>query len=111
MLERSFFLIAPELARLSSEAKEMAGMSHKTQGKHHNLAVFVLQREDKGIDHLLTTMQNFANPFKEESDELYNLVTKVVMPEAVKTDLCHQSEIGRALYEAFAERQDSVQQS
>ncbi len=96
-----FFLIAPELARLAGEAKEMAGMNSKTQTKHHNLAAFVLQREDRAIDQLLTTLQNFGNPFEEESNDLYNMVAKVVMPEAVKSDLCRQSEIGRTLYETF----------
>ena len=33
--------------------------------------------------------------------DLFNLVTKVVMPETVKKDLCEQSEIGRSLFNCF----------
>lgn len=32
-----FFLIAPELARLAEQAKNVAGVSSKPQGRHHNL--------------------------------------------------------------------------
>ena len=42
-----FFLIAPELARLSEQAKSMAGISFTTSGSHHHaLAPAVLARED-----------------------------------------------------------------
>ena len=38
-------------------------------------------------------INRFTNPLSEESEDLFNLVTKVVMPEKVKEDLCHQSVI------------------
>jgi len=82
-----FFLIAPELARLADQTKEMGGMSSKTQDRQHSLAASVAPREVKSIDQVLITMRNFTNPFKEEGDELFNLVTKVVMPENVKNNL------------------------
>ena len=98
-----FFLIAPELARLAGEAKDMAGVSSKTQKRHHNLATAVLSREEKNIEKLLATVESFTNPFLEESAELFNLVTKVVMPEKVKGDLCNQSEIGQTQFNTFVE--------
>ena len=76
----------------------MAGMLSKPQDKHHNRIAFVSKCEGRGIDRLLTRC-GIADPFKYESAGLYNLVTKVKMPETVKNDLCQQSEIGRALYE------------
>ena len=33
--------------------------------------------------------------------DLFKLVTKVVMPETVKKDLCEQSEISRSLFDSF----------
>ena len=44
-----FFLIAPELARLSEEAKLLAGMSSPTQMHHHGLSSSVLTRQEKNI--------------------------------------------------------------
>lgn len=86
--------------RVTGAAKEMAGMSSKTQDKHDNLISFVSKGEDRDFDRLLT-QRRFADPYKDESAELYILVNKVEMPETVKNELCQQSEIGRMLYEAF----------
>ena len=58
-------------------------MSSMTQDRHPYLVASVLQRENKSIDQVLTTLPNFTNPFKEEGDEVFNLVIKVVMPEKV----------------------------
>ena len=96
-----FFLIAPELASLAEQAKNMAGVSSKLQGRHHNLATAVLAREEKGLAQLTATIERFTNPFSDAHTDLFNLVTKVVMPETVKKDLCEQSEIGRRLFDCF----------
>ena len=87
-----YFLIAPELARLAEQAKEMAGTSSK-KGKHHDAITSVRTRQEKNIEQLVHCINRFTNPFSEESEDLFNLVTKVVMPEKVKEDLCQQSVI------------------
>ena len=94
-----FFLIAPELARLAEEAKEGT--------HHHTLTTSVISRKEKNIAQLVKTIGNFANPFTQENDELFNLVTKVVAPEKVKKDLVGQSGIGEKLFETFVK--DRVQ--
>ena len=55
----------------------------------------MFSREEKSVEKLLTTMESFTNPFEQESDALFNLVTKVVMPENVKKDLCEQGIMGK----------------
>ena len=73
-----FFLIAPELARLAEEAKNMAGLSRQKRAKeHHNLSTAVLVREERNVKKLTATIERFTNPFTEESDDLFNLVRKV----------------------------------
>ena len=57
----------------------------------------------------MTTMESFTSPFDQESDALFNLVTKVVMPENVKKDLCEQSIIGERLLQRFVEEQINEQ--
>ena len=47
------------------------------------------------------SLRCFTNPFSEQSNDLFNLVTKVVVPEKIKKDLCNQSQIGQKLFEAF----------
>ena len=97
-----FFLIAPELACLSEDAKEMSGTTPAKEGNHHNtLSASVISREEKNLEKLVTTLGNFTNPFIEQSNDLFNLVTKVVTPSKVKEDLLEQCEIGQNLFEKF----------
>ena len=84
-----FFLIAPELARLSSEAKSMAGVSLHTPEQHHNLSAAIVAREDKGVQQLIAAIKSLTNPFSVSKDsasnsDLYNLVTKVVTSKEIK---------------------------
>ena len=62
----------------------------------------MISREEKNIEQVITTIQNFTNPFVEQSNGLFHVVTKVVMPSKVKKDLLEQSEIGQKLFETFA---------
>ena len=96
-----FFLIAPELARLAEQAKAMAGVSTKMQHQHHNLTLAVLSREENNVSKLTTTIASFTNPFTQPEDYLFNHVTKVVMPEEVKRDLCAQKTEGAKLFRTF----------
>lgn len=86
-----FFLIAPEMAKLAEQARDMAGVTSKTQTRHHDMTPAFLSREDKNVQALMETIESFTNPFTEESSDLFNLVTKVVMPDNIKEDLCNQS--------------------
>ncbi|KAK3741259.1 hypothetical protein QZH41_019956, partial [Actinostola sp. cb2023] len=99
-----YFLIAPELARLAEKAKEMSGMSAcKTEKHHHSLSTAVRARQEKNIEQLATSFRNFTNPFLDESSDLFNIATKVVMPDKVKEDLCQQSAVGTQLLSRFIE--------
>ena len=71
----------------------MAGTSSK-KGKHHDAITSVRTRQEKNIEQLVDSINRFTNPFSEESKD--NLVTKVVMPEKLKEDLCQQSVIGNS---------------
>lgn len=83
------------------QAKEMAGVSVRKQDRHHNLTIAVLSREETNICKLSSTMERFTNPFNQSGDELFNLVTKVVVPDDVKHDLCAQRAEGEKLLNTF----------
>ena len=100
-----FFLIAPELARLTAEAKAMAVLVPE-RAHHQELTPAVLMHEDNSINKLTETIKTFNNPFSSDQNtniDLYNLVTKVVMNEKTKKDLVNQSEEGRKLFSAFVQ--------
>ncbi|KAL9972897.1 hypothetical protein ACROYT_G019285 [Oculina patagonica] len=96
-----FFLIAPEIANLAEQAKDMAGVAPKIQTRDHNHTTAVLSREDKNVKALIKTIETFTNPFAEESLDLFNLVTNVIMTDKVKEDLCSQTAIGQTLFDTF----------
>ena len=97
-------MVAPELSQLSEQAKNTAAVSFSGErSRHHTLTTAVFSREEKSVEKLLTTMESFTNPFEQESDALFNLVTKVVMPENVKKDLCEQGIIEEGLFQRFVE--------
>lgn len=79
----------------------MAGVSSKVQSHHHNDMPSVLSRENLTIKTLAETIESFTNPFTEKSSDLFNLVTKVVMPDNIKNDLCDQPAVGKMLLESF----------
>ena len=100
-----FSLIAPELARLTAEAKAMAGLVPE-RAHHQELNSAVLTHEDNSINKLTETIKTFTNPFSSDQNtntDLYNLVTKVVVNEKTKKDLVNQSEEGRKLFSAFVQ--------
>ena len=68
-----FFLIAPELARLSAEdSKEISGTTPAKEGNHHHtLSASVISREENNLEKLVTTLENFTNPFIEQSNDLF----------------------------------------
>ena len=103
--QAKFFLIAPELAWLTAEAKAMAGLVLE-RAHHHELNSAVLTHEDNSINKLTETIKTLTNPFSSDQNtntDLYNLVTRVVMNEKTKKDLVNQSEEGRKLFSAFVQ--------
>ena len=81
-----FLFIAPELARLARDAAETAGYSPSSRISHHALSPAAELRETKQVISLCHTIKNFSNPFVGESTLLYNLVTKAIMLDKVKSD-------------------------
>ena len=79
----------------------MAGVTHEICGKHHNLTAAVVSQEEKNIPKLLNTIRAFTNPFIQDGADLFNLVTRIVLPEKVKDDLCNQNAIRFKLFTVF----------
>ena len=66
----TFFLIAPELARLETEALKMAGVKPDRRTQHHGLSKALLLRHESNIRDLTETLKSFTNPFAVETDDL-----------------------------------------
>ena len=68
---------------------------------HHALSAAMVYSQENSIEALTTTTERFTNPFAEERLDLFNRVTKTVMPDKLKSDLCTGSTIGEQLFEEF----------
>lgn len=47
----------------------------------------------------METIETLTNPFADKSSNLFNLVTKVVIPDNIKEDMCNHSVIGQTLFD------------
>lgn len=82
---------------------EMAGISTDSKKIHHDLSPAAMKQEEKDVKTLTDTIRNFSNPFSNGATDLFNIVTKVVMPDAIKNDMLQQEEIGKKLLKTFVE--------
>ena len=95
-----FFLVAPELARLSSEVESSCGVKETTRSRHHQLDPAVRKRHEDRINSLRPVIEE-NNPFDFEGTELLNMVTKSVMPTEVTQDILAQDNVGEKAYVDF----------
>lgn len=97
-----WFLITPELTRLSQEIRNLAGVETAARKHHHDLSPTVVEREEANVSKLKNIIKSGTSPFVYEGDEL-ELSVMAVMPDDVKNDLCNQTSIGQKHYEQFVQ--------
>ena len=83
-----FFLVAPELERLSGEADAMVGFTKRPAQHHHQLSEAVTRRQERMIKKIRSILEE-SNPFKHDGDDLVNSINKTVIPEHMKIDIHH----------------------
>lgn len=99
-----YAIISPELTKLTEEAEKTIGLPSKEPlaGPHHRLSKSRNEKLDLSITSLCRTFNIFGNPFEEQQTmELYNIITKHVMPEEVKNDVLRQEELGSQCFKDF----------
>ena len=89
------------MSQLAQQARDVAVIRSSLQTWHHSYNHSALTRGNKTVQALAKTMESFNNPFTDESQDLFNLATKVVMPDNIKDDLCNQPMIGQTLFDTF----------
>ena len=83
-----FLLISADLVRLTKEDKEMTRDSEAARKRHHELSQAKLKRQIKNAQKIVSTIEGFINPFSYQENDIINLVTKAVMLEKIKQDMC-----------------------
>ena len=95
-----WFLIAPELSRLAANAESMVGVLKSMPKRHHDLTDAVINLYNQKVGKLKDLLK--ANePFQMDGDNVVNIVTKAVMPTAIKEVILKRDEIGQELFDKF----------
>ena len=69
---------------MANEAKIMASGKTKSIEKHHSLSAQVTSQQLKYTKNMISTFNNFMNPFSYQRTDLINLLTKSMMEESIK---------------------------
>ena len=74
--------------------------SEKARICRHELSWAILKMHTKNAQKLVSTMEGFINSFSYQENDKINLVTKAVMLEKIKQDIC-LIEVGVSKMEIF----------
>ena len=97
-----WFLGAPELSRLTTQAEHMVGVQRASSSHHHNLSDAVTNRYNENVQKLKDVLK-VSDPFATEERYLVNIITKAVMPDYIKEGVLTQDKIGQALFDTVAQ--------
>jgi hypothetical protein len=98
-----FFLIAPELQRLSSEAEDMAGFSPEKRTTHHEMSNRIQHRQELKVKKLKAILAEL-NPFSYDGGDLVNVITRSVVPDTIRDDILRQERCGDDAYNDFVQK-------
>ena len=75
--------------------------SETARKRHHQLSQAIRKRKTKNAHKLVSTIEGFVKPFSYQETYIIDLVTKAVIPEKVKQDICLIEEVGVAQMETI----------
>ena len=97
-----WFLVAPELSRLATQAEHMVGVQRASSPHHHDLSDAITKRYNENVQKLKDVLK-VSDPFATEERHLVNIITKAVMPDDIKEGVLTRDKIGQALFATFAQ--------
>ena len=63
--------------------------SEAARKRRHDLSRGILKMQAKNAQKLVSITERFINPFSYQENDIINLVTKAVMLEKIKQDICY----------------------
>ena len=100
---RRWMIAGPGFARLVEEFEEGYDDDSSDSGGHHEQTKSVQDKFVKDVHSLVITIEEMGNPFVEESGDLLNLNSEVVMPEKVVKAMQSKYATGVTKYDTFIE--------
>ena len=102
-----WMMAGPEIAGLIREFKDEPEFHNRPQNTwHHDQSASVQSTFDKDVQSMINVMEDFGNPFNEESQDLLVLDTKEIAPPAAIDAIRRAHEVGKLHFDNFVrERQ------
>ena len=99
---RRWMVAGPEVARLIEEFWDEADPGNRPEHTfHHDQSASVQTAFLKDVQSMVNVMEDFGNPFEEESQDLLVLDTKEIAPPAAVDALRHAREVGQQQFDNF----------
>ena len=95
---------------MTKEDKEITRDSEAARKRHHELTQAMLKRQIKNAQKIVSTIEGFINPFSYQENDIINLVTKAVMLEKIKQNICLIEEAGVTKMETFIQERIKTEQ-
>ena len=100
-----WLICGPEISQLMEECKNV-NESMSQVWEHHDFSDPVQGNFHKDVKSLLSVLEDFGNPFEEDSNDLFDLETKIVIPEIVAQKLHELENIRDKQFWDFIENRD-----
>ena len=102
---RRRMLAGPEVARLIEEFQdEPLSWNKPPDVRHHDQSASVQRAFVKDVKSMVTVIEDFGNPFQEDSQDLLVLDTKEISPPAAVDALRRAHKVGQMQFDNFVTR-------
>jgi len=99
---RRWMMAGPEIARLIGEFEDEPDFRNTSPDtRHHDQSASVQSTFVKDVQSMVNVMEDFGNPFQEESPDLLVLDTKEITPPAAIDALRRAHEVGQLHFDNF----------
>ena len=75
--------------------------SETARKRHHQLSQAIRKRKTKNAQKIVSTIDGLIKPFSYQENDIIDLVTKDVIPEKIKQDICLIEIVGVAQMETI----------
>ena len=96
-------MISPVLNQICGDFCHIIGIENDTKLAYYQLTGLTKERITKYTSKLIVTLENQDVTFESDSQEIYNVVTKSVVPRPASNEIVSHFEIGQEFYSKFLE--------
>lgn len=106
---RRWMVACPEIARILSEFEDQFQRQRKNDVCHHKQLPSIQKAFASDLNNAISTFEKLGNPFSEDSNDLYVLDTKVIMPDEVIATVRSVENIGKTKLDGFVKERSFYQ--